>query len=225
MRKLVVLRPQPGATETRDRATALGLKPILMPLFEVTPLPWEAPDPANFDALLLTSANAVRHGGEQLQRIRGLKAHCVGRATAESARAAGFDIGSVGNAGVERLLHSIEPDERLLHLAGEARTQVGEAKQEITSIAVYRAAELPLPSNLEEANGAVVLIHSLRAGARFAQLINEAHLERGTIAIAAISEAAAEGTGEGWERRAAAELPDEPTLLELARSMCNTAKQ
>lgn len=224
MRSVVVLRPEPGASDTKDRAAALGLKPIVMPLFEVTPVTWQAPDPAAFDALLLTSANAVRHGGEQLQQLRGLKAHCVGRATADSARAAGLDIGSVGKAGVERLLDSIETDERLLHLCGEERTPVGEPKQEITTIAVYRAAELPRPPNIAQATGAIVLVHSPRAGARFAELADETHLDRGSIAIAAISEAAAHATGEGWERRAGADRPEERALLELARSMCNTAK-
>ena len=58
---------------------------------------------------LLTSANAVRCGGEQLHSLRGLKAYAVGEATAEAAREAGFDIAATGDAGVDRLLGSIEP--------------------------------------------------------------------------------------------------------------------
>jgi uroporphyrinogen-III synthase len=225
MRKVVVLRPEPGASDTRDRAAALGLKPVLMALFEVVPVPWQTPDVTRFDALLLTSANAVRHGGDQLQQLRGLKAHCVGQATAEAARSAGFDIASVGKSGVERLLGSIENDQRLLHLCGQHRKQNRDAQQEITTIVVYRSTELPPPRNIREAEGAIVLIHSPRAGARFAHLADETHLERGSIAIAAISDAAAEVTGQGWERCAIADKPEERTLLELARTMCNTAKQ
>jgi uroporphyrinogen-III synthase len=36
-----------------------------MPLFAIVPLDWTAPDPAQFDGLVLTSANAVRHAGEE----------------------------------------------------------------------------------------------------------------------------------------------------------------
>ena len=60
MRRLLVLRPEPGASATAGRARTLGLDPVLMPLFEIEPIAWTAPDPAGFDALLLTSANAVR---------------------------------------------------------------------------------------------------------------------------------------------------------------------
>jgi len=223
MRRLIVLRPEPGASETKERAEALGLEAVLMPLFKVEPVAWELPDAGSFDALLFTSANAIRHGGEQLQDLRGLKAHCVGQATADVARGAGFDIASVGKAGVERLLGSLEGDERLLHLAGEDRTDVGHAKQRITPVTVYRSAERAAPANLHLAQGAVALVHSARAGARFGQLVDDAGLDRPKIAIAAISDAAAAGSGEGWERREAAESPEERSLLELARSMCDTA--
>jgi uroporphyrinogen-III synthase len=57
----LVLRPEPGACATAAAARALGYPTTVAPLFRVRPLP---PDPAvlagPFDALLLTSANAVR---------------------------------------------------------------------------------------------------------------------------------------------------------------------
>ena len=51
-----------------------------------------------------------------LQELRGLKVYAVGEATADAARDAGFDIAATGDAGVDRLLGSIEPDLKLLHL-------------------------------------------------------------------------------------------------------------
>ena len=92
MRPLLVLRPEPGASATVKRARELGLEPVAAPLFEIEPLPWEAPEPGGFDALLLTSANAVRHGGSKLAKLRGLRVYAVGDATAEAARESGFDI-------------------------------------------------------------------------------------------------------------------------------------
>ena len=86
MRPVLVLRPEPGASETVERARGRGLNAIAVPLFEVRPLEWEAPEPSGFAGLLLTSANAVRHGGERLAKLRGLKVYAVGEATAEAAR-------------------------------------------------------------------------------------------------------------------------------------------
>ncbi len=43
--RLLVLRPQPGADETAARARALGLEPVVAPLFSVRPLHWTPPDP------------------------------------------------------------------------------------------------------------------------------------------------------------------------------------
>jgi len=215
-RPVVVLRPEAGASATAERARALGLEPILIPLFEVEPVAWEAPDPARFDALLLTSANAVRAGGDQLEQLRGLPVHAVGEASADAARNAGFDIASTGAAGVDRLLESIEPGLRLLHLCGEDRREPTEARQRITPISVYRAAPNPAP-NLSRLDGGIALVHSPRAGRRLAELLSA----RGRIAVAAISEAAAAAVGTGWQQVEVAEAPNDEALLALAARLCN----
>ena len=70
MSKVVVLRPEPGASATLARAKAAGIDAVAIPLFEVVPVAWDAPDPSSVDALLLTSANAARHGGAAQRRAR-----------------------------------------------------------------------------------------------------------------------------------------------------------
>ena len=122
MSRIVVLRPEPGASETVERAKTRGLDAVRIPLFKIEAVEWQAPDASGFDALLMTSANAVRFGGEQLASFRGLPVHAVGKATAEAAREAGFDIATSGDGGVERLLGSLEADLKLLHLCGEDRS-------------------------------------------------------------------------------------------------------
>ena len=82
MRPVVVLRPEPGASRTAARAEALGLDARVVPLFAIVPIEWSAPDPSDFDGIVLTSANAVRHGGEQLDELKALPVHAVGEATA-----------------------------------------------------------------------------------------------------------------------------------------------
>ena len=132
MRRTIVLRPEPGAGATVERARQRGLDARAVPLFTIDPVPWDAPDAADFDGLLLTSANAVRCAGPGLERLRVLPVHAVGDATAEAARAAGLTVASAGNAGVEALLAAIDPQMRLLHLSGEQRRLPAETRQAIT---------------------------------------------------------------------------------------------
>jgi uroporphyrinogen-III synthase len=216
MRRVLVLRPEPGASATVERARERGLDAVAAPLFEVEPLKWEAPEPSAFDALLLTSANAVRHGGETLAKLRGLPVYAVGEPTAEAARGAGFDIAATGDSGVDRLLGSIDAGLSLLRLCGEDWREPQDARQRITAIPVYRARPIAEPE-LGAARNAVALIHSARAGHRFAALVSD----RSSIAIAAISAAAAEAVGTGWVAVEAAHEPTDDALLVLAARLCN----
>jgi len=220
MRRLFVLRPEPGASETVERARALGVDAAAMPLFEIEPLEWAPPDPGRFDALLLTSANAVRHGGAGLKALRGLAVHAVGEATAEAARQAGFAIASSGDSGVDRLLESIDPQLRLLHLSGEHYRQPKAGRQEILRVPVYRSAALPFPDGLERLAGAVAAVHSPRAGSRLGEIAAAARFDRSTVRIAAISAAAAAAAGKGWERVEAAPEANDRALLALAARLC-----
>jgi uroporphyrinogen-III synthase len=224
MRRLVILRPEPGASATVARAREMGLEPVAMPLFEVEPVDWSAPDAGSFDALLLTSANAVRHGREGLRGLRQLPVYAVGEATAAAAREAGFDVAASGESGVERLLGSVAPDLRLLHLCGEDRVEA-RASQAITAVVVYRSSALPPPPDLQRIEGQVAAVHSPRAGKRLAQLADEAGIDRRTVRIAAISEAAGSAAGSGWERCEAAVTPDEAALLALAARLCDNRPQ
>ncbi len=216
MRRVVVLRPEPGASATVELARQGGLDPFALPLFEVEPVAWEMPDTGRFDALLLTSANAVRHGGAGLTKLRHLPVHAIGAATADAARSAGFAVASTGEAGVDALLEMLEPELSLLHLCGEDRREPANPRQLIRPLAVYRSDESPAP-DMRTAQGCVALIHSPRAGARFAELVQD----RSTIAVAAISRAAADAVGSGWQSVDCADAPNDDALLALAERLCN----
>ncbi len=216
MRLILVLRPEPGASDTVRRARELGLESVAVPLFEIEPVAWSSPDPVGFDGLLLTSANAIRQAGDGLNELRGLKGYTVGEATAEAARDAGLDVAASGDSGVDRLLGSIEPDLRLLHLCGADRREPEATRQSITSLPVYESKELKSP-DVSRADGSLALIHSPRAGRRFAELIED----RASISIVAISRAAAEAAGEGWKQIAIAGQPTDEAMLALAASLCN----
>ena len=220
MRRLVVLRPEPGASATVERAAALGIEAVAMPLFKVEPVAWAVPDARDFDALLVTSANAVRHGGAGLERLLQLPAYAVGEATADAARAAGLAVAATGDGGVEELLDRVPAGLRLLHLCGEHRTMT-DTSRPIAAVAVYRSIELPPPGGLERIEGQAVAVHSPRAGRRLAQLASHATIDRSAIRIAAISDAAKAAAGDGWECCEAAAQPDETALLALAARLCD----
>lgn len=209
----MVLRPEPGASETVGRARALGLEAVAVPLFAVEPVEWAMPD-ATFDALLITSANAVRHGGPQLEALRRLPVHAVGEATAAAAREAAFRVATVGEGGVDELLGQVDARLRLLHLCGDDRREPSSARQKVTAVPVYRSVALDPPLDAE---GAVALVHSPRAAQRFADLARG----RNTIRIAAISHAAADSAGSGWEAVEVAERPSDDALLALALRLCD----
>jgi uroporphyrinogen-III synthase len=215
MTRVLVLRPEPGASATVQRARLLGLDAVAVPLFEIAPVNWQASDPGAFDGLLLTSANAVRHGGMQLQALRGLNVYAVGEATAATAHEAGFNVAVTGNSGVDQLLASIDPHLKLLHLCGADRQEPAGARQAITPLIVYRSEPIDMPNFARD--GMVALVHSPRAGRRLAELVKD----RSAMTIAAISHSAAEAAGGGWKTVEAAQEPRDDALLALAARLCN----
>ncbi|HUG45674.1 MAG TPA: uroporphyrinogen-III synthase [Sphingomicrobium sp.] len=224
MRPLAILRPEPSASSTASAAEALGLTPIVMPLFRIEPVAWRAPAPAGFDGLLLTSANAVRHGGRGLDQLRGLAAYCVGEATASEARNAGFTVAGVGLSGVDSLLETLPDGLRLLHLCGADRRDPADPRQSVEPVRVYRAVELPVPLNLDQLEGAVAAAYSPRTAARLSSLVDQAGLRRERIAVAVMSDTAAKAAGPGWERVESASDPSESALLALAVELCDNRR-
>lgn len=216
MRRVLVLRPEPGANTTVKRARERGLDAVSAPLFQIESVAWQAPEVGGFDGLLLTSANAVLSAGGQLENLLSLPVYAVGELTSKAARERGFSIAGIGNRGIDQLIDSIPLNLRLLHLGGEHRRDPLEKRAGILVIPVYRAREVEQP-DLRLANGAVVLIHSPRAGRRFAELVKD----RGDVLLAAISPEAAKAAGTGWGAIEAAGEPNDDALLALAARLCD----
>lgn len=206
-RTIAVLRPEPGNAVTAARVAALGHRVVRLPLFAVCAVAWEARDPAAYDSLLLTSANAVRHGGDGLAALTALPVHAVGQATADAARAAGFTVVAVGDAGIE----AMRPPGRVLRLVGREHRGFGKGE----AVVVY--ASEALRPDISELRGRVALIHSPRAGRALAGMI----ADRTDIAIAAISLAAAEAAGTGWRVLAVADRPTDAALIALASALAD----
>ena len=222
MKPLLVLRPEPGAAATIRRATAAGYAATAAPIFTVAPVAWDAPDPGAHDALMLTSANAVLHAGPALALYRGLPVYAVGEATGAAATAAGFVDVRAGTKDAAALVELMARDGRTrpLHLAGREHRAIEDAAFPIARRIVYAADPvdaLPAAARTAIERDAVALIHSARAGAVFASLLEAAGIEPGRVAIAAISEAAAAGR---WRAVAVADAPHDSALLAAAARLC-----
>ncbi len=218
-RTLLVLRPEPGATATAAAADALGFTAIVAPLFVMRPVAW-SPPATPVRALLMTSANAARFGGAGLQALAGLPLYAVGEATAAAARDSGFTRIVVGADGVDAIVERAERNgiDRLLHLAGREYRELASGSVAIERRIVYAAdAVASLPDAARAAlPDAVVLLHSPRAAALFATLVDPAG-----ISIAAISAATREAAGTGWRAVAVADRPADASLLAAAAKLCD----
>jgi uroporphyrinogen-III synthase len=217
-RPLAVLRPEPGATATVERIMAAGHLPLRLPLFHVEQRPWAPVFASDHDALVLTSANTVRHAGPQLAGLATLPAWAVGDATARAAAGAGLNVVATGKDGAKTLLDAAWDAgvRRALWLGGESLSLQGHpAVSRI--LAVYASAPLtPQPDAVRRLAGSVALVQSPRSAQLLRGVLAGAGLSPAALRLAAISPAAAEAAGTGWDALAVAPVPTDPALVTAA---------
>lgn len=153
-KRVLVTRPEPGASETAARLIALGLVPLKLPLQEIRPLPVDLKaveagiDGARVTSVAITSANAVRHApGELLAPWLGLPCFVVGKATAQAARHAGFTEIVEGEGNAESLAETVvayRPSGILAYICGKVRwphfeRRLAEAGLAVTAAETYNA--------------------------------------------------------------------------------------
>lgn len=220
---LISIRPEPGDSETLARGRAMGLMVEGWPLAEVRSRAWQAPAAELFTGLLLGSANAVRHAGEQLTRYADLPVHAVGERTAQAARAAGLKVANTGDSTLQALVDALPPEPHsLLRLAGEVHRPLDLPQHTcVVTRTVYAVEHLPISERLAErlVAGAVVLLHSGEAGKHFAAECDRLRLPRAAIALVAIAPRVAECVGDGWRRVSIAGAPNDDALLQAAAGL------
>ena len=132
MVRVLVTRPEPGASRTARRLEVLGFQPVLLPLTETRALPVEATIGADAVAVAVTSANAVRHAPRALiASLAELPCHAVGKRTAEACRAAGFLAVTEGPGDAEALADLIAggvAGKAIVYLCGLVRFQAFEQR-------------------------------------------------------------------------------------------------
>lgn len=221
--RVVVLRSEPGASATARLAAEMGLEAAVAPMSAARGVPWQAPERASYDAVLLGSANAVRLGGAMLDACRGAPALVVGEATAQAARDAGMNVVMVGEGGLQGVLDAANAWPRLLRLAGEDNVALAPPTGAVVDTRIVYAVDyLPLAGVAVDAvwGGAVVLLHSALAAAHFAAECDRLGITRNAVTLAAIGPRVVAAAGTGWRAIAAAASPNDRALLELARNLC-----
>ncbi|QFT78458.1 uroporphyrinogen-III synthase [Erythrobacter sp. THAF29] len=223
MTRIIAIRPEPGLSATLEAGRARGLDMVGVPLFEIRPLPWDPPEPEDFDGLLIGSANAIRHGGKNLNQFLGLVAHVVGEATEKAVRDFGFDVGVVGKGGLQDVLDRIEPPARLLRISGVERVSLN-VPEGITvgTVTAYESVALPLDRAALPSDGTrtVILLHSAIAARHFARECDELGIDRSSLEIAALGPRIASAAGKNWGAIHVSPQPTDADLLALVETLC-----
>lgn len=226
MRPLIITRPQPAADISAARARQMGLDARVMPLFAAEPLDWAVPDLSAFDALFISSAQALRLGGAGLGALHGLPTYAVGAATAKAATAAGFAIAGVGDSDGQTLIEQMEAADirSILWLCGQEHSQITPQQARLTPLPCYHMAVSLPPADWAHiiTRPAILTAYSSRAAQRLDQLLpaNRAHL-----ILAAISQKVADAAGANWGVIKVAEKPDDASILALAEKLCHKAHE
>ncbi|CAH1668099.1 HEM4 domain-containing protein [Hyphomicrobiales bacterium] len=159
--RVFVFRPRPDAERTARAIVDHGFEPIVAPLFEVMRLSGDAPA-GRFDAIVLTSGNAVAALAEGPAEWRDLPVFTVGGRTAAKVREAGLDDARSADGDrndlIELIRRTLPAPATLLMIAGRDRKEdvpdrLKDAGYEVTIWTAY-AAE-PVSALPEDAQAAL----------------------------------------------------------------------
>lgn len=227
--RVLVFRPLEDAERSAQSLRERGKDPVVAPLFRVLPT-GEKPPKGPFDALVLTSANAVPALESLPKSWRGtLPAFCVGTRTAEAAGKLGFTAHSAKGGRAELLVLILEhmpKDKKLLLVAGRDRhedlpQQLRNAGHEVTVWTAYEAKAveaLPAPAAdaLRDGSADAALHYSPRSAEVFFDLAGKAGLTEQAQALPQLALSAAIAApliSAGSDTVLVAEHPEEAALF------------
>jgi uroporphyrinogen-III synthase len=232
-RRVLVTRPEPGASKTARRLAAAGFEPVVMPLSQVRPLPIRPLAVSGFAAIALTSANAVRHLPETVAAICSDRPlFVVGEATARAARAAGLTLAGQGagdGSGLAALIAERVPSgatvlypcgrprdgelERVLEARGISVEAVEIYETVACDIADADIAQAARPGPLDMA-----LVYSAESARHLSRLASSEpgrQLLAGTRVLAISDKCASSLSGSVFGGIGVAERPDEDAMFDL----------
>ncbi|GHD17601.1 uroporphyrinogen-III synthase [Tianweitania populi] len=224
--RVLLTRPEPGASRTAKTLFQRGYEPIVMPLTQVRAVEG-AGLPTVVDCVAVTSSNAVRHASPELiAALRGRPVFAVGARTAEAARAAGLsdaeDAGGTAALLAATLIARTQADARVAYLCGTPRKPVLEATlleagrqvQVVETYATVRLAPDPAELDALARHGFdAVLVYSAESAGALMDVFGK--LERAlwrSAVFVCLSANVAQALPDDL-RMAVAATPDEPSLL------------
>ncbi len=188
--RVLVTRPEPGASATAERLRERGHEAVKLPLTQIEAIvPEWRPDAAKYDAVAATSGNALRSAPDDLLRqFTGIPFFAVGARTAEAAREAGFSDVREGGGTADTLAGDIAGalphGSRVLYLAGRVRTgdlagDLARRGLQVDTLETYDtvAAEIDEAALARAAGDTgfdAVLVHSAEGARRLAELAGAA---------------------------------------------------
>jgi uroporphyrinogen-III synthase len=235
---VVVTRPHPDDETTAAALRAKGFEVLLAPVLRFEPATFHDDEDISCDAVIVTSANALRGIEPQLAggRLLKLPLFAVGDHTADAARSAGFGnviVAKGGAAGLRDLVlarvkaKALKKAATLLYLAGadlarDLAGELGEGGLTVVTHTTYRMVPVAsLPRDVCDAFAAnqveAVLHYSRRSARAFLEAARTAGVEISALAIpqCCISSAVAAVVREaGASQVMVAASPDENALFE-----------
>jgi uroporphyrinogen-III synthase len=230
--QVLITRPEPGASDTAARITALGLVPLVAPVLTTRLIDAALPASEAIAAVLVTSGSAL---AALPSAYRNLPLLTVGDATAARARAAGFQhvLSASGDATDLAMLAR----QRLTPDAGAILLAVGQfqanALADDLRAAGFRVLRRVVYSTIPARTLAPAAAAALRAGAvraalffsaetarHFVQLVQRARVGAAVRSVEAISigQPAAVALGHlPWRRISVAARPNQDEMLALLR--------
>lgn len=212
---VLLTRPEDSSRRFAAGLADLGLPIVISPILEIVPLAHDAAAVAAARGLVFTSAHAVPAAGEG----GGRRAICVGPATGEAARRAGFDVieGPGDAAGMMPLLDALGPG--WLHLRGAHVAQV----LPVPAVVVYDQRARPLSAEAGELlGGAAPVILPLFSPRSAGLVLSATRNARAPLWLAAISPAARAAWVGPAAREATATTPDAPGVRRAVATLVGT---
>lgn len=243
MPAVLITRPLADAARLEARLCAAGYAVLSEPLLTIEPTEDPMPNASNFDAVMMTSANAPARFIERdstCKTLLALPCFCVGEHTAAAARQAGFgDVRISAGNGLdlaEAVRAALPPSRSVLHIAGAdtasaGRDQLAAWGYAISSWQVYRAVPATvlsprLSQALREEELGVALFFSPKTAALFANLAAQHQVAACCQSLTAIGLSEAVGAALRplpWRRIAVAETPTEEAMISCLRHICPAA--
>ncbi len=225
---ILLTRPEPGLSETKNHLEALGHKVRLAPMQQIKELKVTIPVAA---AYVITSPKAVTYGLSKVAN-KSTPIFAVGKSSAKAAEAAGFTDVSVGEGYAKALLPAIDDHLKgnkgiVLHLSGvnvvlDIAAELVEAGYKAKRLPCYDTLEvITLPDEvilaLTQEKISTALFYSAQALSIFERRVEENGLTEklASIRLLTLSKRIEEAATLSWGQTKSARRPVEDNLFEL----------